>query len=252
MLLLALNIAAATLTTTTARADDFAPGRFGADAIFVAPVDKPTIDGSIRASVSVEAVDWNSQIGRITFPVVEAMIGTRLASGQVELDRLRVTALRAAFAFAMPVDVLTVYRDLDRGIDIAGDALSVRVPIRITEKGEILVQPGLELGVRHYVAPVDQTGFNASFLIEARAAAALIENWLSTGIMARLRYDLNTVNMSGFQEEGMGYLALMLDRDHRLYGRIYAGIEHQDTREKLGLPTTNFFTGLGVYGQFGK
>lgn len=235
-----------------ALADDFAPGQFGADAIFVHPLDTSGADDSVRAAFSVTPVVLDTNFAEIEILPGELTASTNIASGKMELTKFQAAALRLAFSQVMPVQLLSVYRNLDQGIDWGGDLISVRVPIRVTPGGEIIVQPGLDLGVRHYVAPVDKTAVNASFSIEARAAASLIENFMSTGVMARVRYDLNNGGMSGFEEAGMGYLSFLLDRDHRLYARVYAGIEHQSSREQLGLPTVDVYTGVGIFGSFGK
>ena len=234
-------------------ADDIAAGKFGADAIFVHPLGVgPSGTDSFRADVSITPIQIDTSFAKLDILPMEAQASVSIGTGQMELARFRAEALRATFSRAIPVDVLTAYRNLDNGVDFGVDIIGVKVPIKITPGGEIIVQPGLELGVQHVVAPVDQTSFKASFSVEARAATQLVQGWLSTGIMGKVRYDADTGKMSGFAEEGMGYLSLLLDKDHRIYARVYAGIDHQQSREEVGLPTVDVFTGLGIFGNFGK
>lgn len=230
-------------------------GSFGTDAIFVHPLlASATADrkeDSIRAMVTVDALRWNSLISRLSILPTEVMVASPSSKDQVELTRFKAAALRAAFSQVFPVDILAVYRDLDRKIDYGVDVIGLRVPVRVTQGGAIVLMPGLELGVRRYQT-VEKTSFHSSFILESRAALALIESWLSLGLMARVRYDLESVAQArGFEESAMGYLSLLLDPAHRLYVRIYTGIEHQASRESLGLPAASFFTGLGLFGNLG-
>ncbi|MBI3555940.1 MAG: hypothetical protein HY074_06740 [Deltaproteobacteria bacterium] len=250
-------IAASVLVVSTfaglALADDIQAGKFGADAIFVHPlVASPNGTDSFRADVSITPIQIDTSFAKLEVLPMEAQASVSIGSGQMELARFRAEALRAIFSRAIPVDVLAAYRNLDNGVDFGVDFLGVKVPIKITPGGEIIVQPGLELGVQHVVAPVDQTSFRASFSLEARAATQLVQGWLSTGIMGKVRYNADSGKMSGFEEEGMGYLSLLLDKDHRIYARVYAGIDHSQAREEVGLPTVDVYTGLGIFGNFGK
>ncbi|MBI3542277.1 MAG: hypothetical protein HY075_03245 [Deltaproteobacteria bacterium] len=249
---LAFIAAGILLSGLIARSDDFSPGKFGADAIFVHPIGGPGDQDTIRAALSVSAVTIDTTFSKMEAGIFEATGATNIASGVVSLPKFKVTALRAAF-HQVTADFASFYRNADQGVDYGGDIISVRVPIRITEGGAIIIQPGLEMGVRHYVAPVDQTSFHATAVVEARAATDLVENWLSTGIMAKVKYDLDTnMKMSGFSETATAYLSLVLDRDHQMYARIYAGVDHQQSRSELGLPTVDAFGGVGIYGNFGK
>ncbi len=243
----------ALLVTSLALAEDIQAGKFGADAIFVHPlVSSPNGSDSFRADVSITPIQIDTNFAKLEILPLEAQASISIGTGQMELARFRAEALRAIFSRAIPVDVLTAYRNLDNGVDFGVDVIGVKVPIKITAGGEIIVQPGLELGVQHVVAPVDQTSFRASFSVEARAATQLVQGWLSTGIMAKVRYNADTGRMSGFEEEGMGYLSLLLDKDHRIYARVYAGIDHSQAREEVGMPTVDVYTGLGIFGNFGK
>lgn len=245
-------VAFALVGTTLAYSDDITWGKGGADAIFVHPIAGPAVEETFRAQVTVTPAIVDTDWAKIEIAPLEATGAVAIGSGQMALQRAKATAIRMAFSYVMPVDVLSVYRNLDQGIDLGLDVLALRVPIKLTEGGEIVVMPGMEMGVRHFNGPVDKTTFHTSFNVEARAAKAFLDNWLSTGIMAKLRYDLDSGGMSGFEESAMGYVSLLLDRDHRVYARLYAGIDHQAVRAKVDQPTVNFFTGFGIFGNFSK
>lgn len=239
------------LVAIAAFAGDVGPGDFGADAIFVHQVGAAANGDSVRASVSVSAIKADTTLAEIDGPTLQATAAMSVGSGQMQLVQAKAQLLTVVFSNAIPVGVASFYRDLDHGIDYGADFLTVRVPIKLTSNGAIVIQPGVDLGIRHYVAPVDQTSFHASFVLEARAAATIVQNWLSTGIMAQIKYDLDTGKMGGFTESGMGYLSLALDRDHNLYARVYAGAEHVDANAELGLPTVEVIGGIGINGTFG-
>jgi len=150
---------------------------------------------------------------------------------------------------SVPVEALTLYRDLDRGISIGGDLLAFRVPIKITKEGGIVILPGLDLGVRHYSTnDIEATSFHASLAVETRAARTFLDGWLSTGILGRLRLEAATSGMSGDEEAVLAYLALSLDEQHRMYARVYAGVERDGNRDDLRMPAMNTFFGLGIFG----
>lgn len=237
--------------SSIAFAQEVVPGRFGADVIFVHPVVGRGGVDTFRAQLEVVPFRVDTTFAKMEFLDAEVQGSVAVGSGEVALTRVRATALRMAFSYVMPVDIGTFYRNMDQGIDWGAEFVSVRVPIKILQGGQIMVQPGLEMGVHHYIAPVNRTSFHTSFSVEARAAVALVQNWLSTGIMAKVKLDLDTANMTGFEEEAMGYLSLVLNREHKLYARLYAGIDHQQIRDEVGLPTVNVFGGLGIFGNFG-
>lgn len=232
----------------------------GADTIFVSPLDTPVgvpsvgvrSGTSVRASITIDPIRITGDLGQAVLLPIELQVGMSVATQQYEITRAKASALRAKFAKVMPVNLLTYYRNLDRGIEWGADLIELRVPIVSLRNGDIVVLGGVELGVRHYSAPVDTTAVMASAVLEGRAVVDLIQNWLSLGFQGRVRYDLDSTVMSGLEESGMGYLSLLLDEDHQIHARVYGGIEHQSTREALGLPTVNAFGGLGVDGTWGR
>lgn len=253
-----LLILTLSLSSITAFAEIDAGGA-GADTVFVSPLHSPQdvpekgirSGDSIRAAVTVDPMKIGTYIGEAILLPMEVQAGMSVGTQQLELTRYKASLLRAKFSSVMPVHLLSVYRNLDRGIDAGFDVIGFRVPVRITKNAGLVVLPGMELGVRHYSAPVDTTALHASFIIEARAARTLVKDWATAGLMGRIRYDLDTA-VSGFEEGAMGYLSFLLDEDHRLYARVYTGIEHQASRDELGLPTLNWFSGLGFYGEFSE
>ncbi len=211
---------------------------------------------SIRAAITVEPIQLQGLgvfavlAGSASVLPMEATVSVDPSTGSVELTRFKASLLRLALAQMVPVEVLTAYRDLDRGITYGGDLLSFRIPIKVTPGGEIVVMPGMEIGVRHYGA-VDTTAFHTSFVVDARASVDLISGWLSTGVMGTLRYDLATGGMSGLGATGTGFLALALDSENRLFARMYGGVQYDSNRDDLGMAPTAIFGGLGIFGGFG-
>ena len=188
--------------------------------------------------------------GRPEMLAAEAEIGVSIATGEVQLTRLRASLLRTDLLAVLPVELLSVYRDLDRGIEWGGDLLGIRLPVRVLESGEIVVLPGLEVGVRHYGGDADVTAANASFVLEARAVTELLAGWLEGGVVAKLRGDLASGGMSGHEEGALGFLTLALDRRNRLHARVFAGVEHSSHRADVGLPPVSLDVGLGINGGF--
>lgn len=248
-----------TLITLVAQADSSEPGGAGADAIFVSPVDVPTEQpvrgvrsaNSVRVAITVDPIRMARAIGEAVLFPVELQAGMSVANQEFEITRAKASLLRAKFSRVVPLHLFSFYRNLDRGIEWGADLIGFRVPVRVTKNGGLVVLPGMELGIRHYAAPVDTTAAHASFIVEARAARELVRDWASAGLIARLRYDLDSA-VSGFEEGAMGYLSFLLDEDHRLYARVYVGLEHQASRDELGLPTLNLFGGFGFYGEFSQ
>ncbi|NDD93182.1 hypothetical protein EBZ37_14020, partial [bacterium] len=202
---------------------------------------------SVRTTVSIEPLQLGRGIalnyilggGRIL--PMEATVSYVMSTGQFQLTRARASVLRVNILQAVPAEILTVYRDTDRGITVAGDFFSVRVPIRITRRGEIVLLPGIEMGIRYYgEGGADTTAFHTE----------LVEGWLSTGILARIRGDAATGGMSSHEEMAQGYLALALDERNQFFARIYGGVEYDSLRSQFGLPEANVFGGLGIFGNF--
>lgn len=249
------------LAAASAHAVELELGGGGADTIFVSPLDVPTTvppvgirsSNSVRVGVTIDPFTIKGDLGEAVVLPLEFQVGLSGGSTrEFEITQIKASAIRAKFAKVMPVHVFSYYRDLDRGIVWGADLIQLRVPVLALADGSIVVLAGAEFGVRHYQAPIDTTAFHASGIVEGRAVAELIENWLSAGFQGRIRYDLDTTAASGLEESAMGYLSLLLDEDHRVYARLYGGIEHQASREALGLPTVNAFGGLGIFGQFGR
>ena len=182
---------------------------------------------------------------------LEATVSKNLTTGAVELTRFKAAALRAQVLQMFPAEVLTFYRDMDRGIKVGADLLNARIPISITKKGEITIYPGIDLGVRSYQGG-DSISYQGAFVVEARASMALVESWINTGILARLRLEAVTDGMSGHEESAMGFMSFTLDEAETLHARIYGGVEHDSARESLGIPATNAFLGTGLFGTFGQ
>jgi hypothetical protein len=248
--LMAANVAYADATIS-------GPVSAGADAIFVHWVARDpnsAVQDSARISVTLDPATVTFDegmgvlLGDISVLPLELTGARNIGNGEVQLTRLKAALLRASLLQILPVEVLSVYRDLDRGIEWGGDLLGLRVPIQITSKGEITILPGLELGMRHYVNGA--TGAEASFILDARAAIALIKGWLDAGAMARVRYDAVTSGMSGDEEAAMGFLSLSLDSKNRYFIKVYGGVERDANRAKLNMPETNTFVGAGLFGNF--
>ena len=260
----ALAALALTCTPSLLRAADMIEvGSVAADGVVLRWIGQSGGGTSVRAAVAVDPVKVTLPGGlailasdSVILPM-EAVVSTDVATGEVQLTRARASLLRTMILQTIPAELLTGYRDLDRGITWGADLVGFRVPIQLTANGEIVVLPGIELGVRHYSsAPgsggdVDVTGAHASLVVDARATYTLIEGWLSTGILARVRGDAVTGGMSGVEASGTGFLALALDNDQKLHLRIYGGAEYDSNRENLGLPSANVYGGLGLFGNFG-
>jgi hypothetical protein len=213
---------------------------------------------AIRTTVTVEPIQLgpspmlNLLFGGARVLPMDATVSYVMASGQFQLTRARASLLRAVLLQRVPTELLTVYRDTDRGITVAGDIFSLRVPVRLTRRGEIVILPGMEMGFRYYgERGHDTTAFHTSFVLEARAAYELVQGWLSTGILARIRGDLVTDGYSAHEEMAQGFLALALDERNQFFARIYGGVEHDSLRSQFGLPDLNVFAGLGIYGNLG-
>ncbi|MBI3542874.1 MAG: hypothetical protein HY075_06335 [Deltaproteobacteria bacterium] len=229
----------------------------GADAIFVhwMNVDPAMADpDSMRLAVTAEpfAPGFDGGLGVVLGDArvlpMEATISKNVSGDKVELTRFKAAIFRATIAQLFPAEVLTVYRDLDRGIEWGGDLLGLRIPIRVTPEGAITLSPGMELGVRHYTDGT--TGVHASAVLDARAVTTLIQGWLDAGVLARVRYDAVSGGRSGDEEMASGFLSLALDSKNRFFARVYGGIERDGARADLGLPTVNTFLGAGLFGNF--
>lgn len=226
----------------------------GADGVIVHWLGEGQTD--VRVAVQVEAVrlELEGKVGQIlgsgAILPLEAVASYDVASGEMELTRAKTAALRTMLLQRLPSELLTAYRDLDRGITWGADLVGIRVPVRVGENGQIVILPGMELGLRKYGEDVDSLALHASFVMEARAAYEIIEAWLSTGILARTRVELATAGMSGHEESVMGFMALALDGEHRLSLRVFGGLERDSNRGDLGLPATNVFFGTGLFGNF--
>lgn len=255
---LALSLAA----VPRAGADMIEFGAVGVDGVVVHWIGQESgraTPDSIRAAVTVEPIrPGDGALGMLGVAFadarvlpMEATIGFPVSGGNVELTRFKATLLRAALLQSIPVELLSGYRDLDRGIEWGADLLGFRVPVKITPNGEIVLLPGAEFGIRHYGGNVDATAVHASFVLDARAAVTLIEGWLTAGAIASLRAEAVTQGMSGIRATGMGFLALALDSNNRLYLRLFGGAEYDSNRADLGMPAANVFAGLGIYGNFG-
>ena len=197
----------------------------------------PTFDGAVGVALTDARV----------LPL-EATISDDPSTGKVQLTRFKTAVMRATLMQLLPAEVLTFYRDLDRGIQWGGDLFGLRVPIRITSDGSITISPGMDLGVRHYSN--DTTGVSAAFVVDAKAVQTLIQGWLDAGILARAQYDVVGGGNSGDEESAMGFLSLALDSKNQFYMRVYGGVEHDSNRANLGMPTGNTFVGAGIFGNF--
>jgi hypothetical protein len=262
----ALLLASALSTCVFGHADMIEFGSITADGTYMHWIGQTTgtaRNDSVRAAIAVDPLRVRLPgalsiiAGDASILSSEVVIGTDLVTGNVELTRAKATLLRAMILQQIPTELLTGYRDLDRGIAWGLDLVGIRVPFRLGPNGEIVIQPGLELGVRHYEsaagAPsaVNATTAHAALTLDASAATELIEGWLSTGILAQVRAEAVTEGMSGIQASGTGFLSLALDNNQRLHLRLYGGAQYDSNRENLGMQPAALFGGLGIFGNFG-
>jgi hypothetical protein len=231
----------------------FSAGLKAADGnlIFVHP--NSTDEDSFRASVSVNPLrPIDLEALRLQFLADSGAMGSiKVQGGQTQLTRAQATLLRLSFSKVFPVDVVTAYRNLDRGISWGLNLLSVRVPIDLRDDGAVVLLPGVEFGFR---APVEAGAtqsyqWNVSPVIEARAAKKLLRDLMTLGVAGRIRYEYSDSALRGLEEQGMGYLSFLLNEKHQLYARVYSGVEQEQARRALALPTVNWFTGMGIAGE---
>jgi hypothetical protein len=241
-------------------------GSVAADGTYVHWIGQSTgtaRNDSIRAAIAIDPMRVHLPgalaiiAGDASVLSSEVVVSTDIATGSVELTRAKATLLRAMLLQQIPTELITGYRDLDRGISWGVDLVGIRVPIALGPNGSIVIQPGLELGVRHYdSAPgaaetVDATTAHAALTLDASAATSLIEGWLSTGILANVRAEAVTSGMSGIQASSTAFLALALDNDQKLHLRIYGGAQYDSNRENLGMQPAAAFAGIGIFGNLG-
>lgn len=255
----AIALATAALTGSGAQAEMIEIAAIGADGVIVgwfgAGEGRP--DVSMRAAVRVTPArvlpggNTGTYFGDTEWLPMEASFGIPIGDAEMELTQLKASLLRTSLVRAIPIELLTIYRDLDRGIVIGGDLLGIQIPINILETGEIVLLPGMEIGVRHYGADVDTTAFHASFTMDVRAAVLLLDGWLKTGLLNELRLEAVTGGMSGVSNRTTGFMSIALDSDNRMYVRVYSGVDYESARPRVDLPETNWFVGAGMGGHFG-
>ncbi|MGK5090259.1 hypothetical protein WDW86_22145, partial [Bdellovibrionota bacterium FG-2] len=125
----------------------------GADGVYVhwlggdgSTPDSTRVAVQIQPNVHINYSSANVYVGDISVLPIEATVNLPIAGGETEITKARADLIRASVLRTLPIKLLSIFRDRDRGITEGLDVLSLRIPIRIGRSGSIVILRGVDLG----------------------------------------------------------------------------------------------------------